>query len=91
MKTALSPVANKYIRSIPAALKALAQLSREISSARTFDQLRKLEDAAKAIQLIYRDIDAVKQSAEDVVLDAHVRIGEELNSNPQSFWTAGKN
>jgi len=84
MRTELSVIAKKHVRSIPAALKALDALSRQVSSARTYEGLRKLVDVATAIKTINRDIVVVKQRAEDVILDAYRRIAEELRKVPKA-------
>ncbi len=94
----LSTIARKHVTAVPRALKALAALERELSQAATCDEIRKVVDQAEAFKLLFGDIDVVE--AEDVILAAGARIGEEIAKVPkanarrrittQGKWSAGR-
>jgi N6-adenosine-specific RNA methylase IME4 len=91
--TALSAVSRKHVTSVPAALKALAAMERELSQASTYAAIRKIIDAGEALKLLFRDVDVVKAEAEDVILAAGARIGEEIGKIPKAgnrFTAQGK-
>jgi N6-adenosine-specific RNA methylase IME4 len=87
--TELSIISRDHITTVPLAMKALAAMERQLSSANTFTAIRKIIDAAEAIKLLGRDVDVVKQEAEDVILAACARIGEELEKVPKATHRAG--
>lgn len=89
MTSALSEVARKFVTSIPAALKALANMERELSQASTYDQIRKIVADADYIKGLFADIDIVKAEAEDVILAAGARIGEEIAKVPKATHKGG--
>lgn len=69
-------------RTIPGALKALDELEVQLISAKTYEELHRMVDAANAFKLLYKDIERVRHRAEEVVLAGHARIGEELAKIP---------
>lgn len=87
--TVLSTISRNHIQTIPAAMRALDAMDRQITAARTYEELRKLVDGANAIKLVNSDIDVVKQRAEDVILDAYARIGEEIAKVPKERGPGG--
>jgi N6-adenosine-specific RNA methylase IME4 len=89
MTPALSEVSRKHIVSIPAALNALAAMEHELSKASTYIEIRKIIDQATALKLLARDIDVVKDAAEDVILAASARIGEEIAKVPKGRGPGG--
>src|SRR4051812_37668336 len=68
----------EQVPSVPAALEALDRMGRALSDARTYESLRRTIKDVRAIRDLFADVEAVKHKAEDVVLDATIRIGQEL-------------
>ena len=89
MTNALSNISRKHVTTLPAALKALAAMERELSTASTYAEIRKIMDAGAALKLLFRDVDLVKAEAEDVILAAGARIGEEIAKVPKAVNRAG--
>ena len=89
MTTALSEIARKHVTTVPAALKALGNMERELSQASTYAEIRKVIDAGNALKLLFKDVDLVKAEAEDVILAAGARIGEEIGKVPKAVNRAG--
>ncbi|HEY1878466.1 MAG TPA: MT-A70 family methyltransferase [Caulobacteraceae bacterium] len=73
-----------HLQTVPAALKALAAMRIELESAKTYADIHKAIDTAKAIKLLWSDVEVVKVEAEDTILAATVRIGEELKRIPKA-------
>jgi N6-adenosine-specific RNA methylase IME4 len=84
MSTELSELSRKHVTSIPAVLKALAMMERELSNATTYTAIRKIIASAEMMKALFRDIDIVKAEAEDVILAAGARIGEEIAKIPKA-------
>jgi N6-adenosine-specific RNA methylase IME4 len=80
----LSAIARKHVPTVPAALKALAAMERELSQSSTYVEIRKVIDAANALKLLFKDVDLVKAESEDVILAAGARIGEEIAKVPKA-------
>jgi N6-adenosine-specific RNA methylase IME4 len=80
----LSSITKRHVPSVPAALKSLALMEKELETSRTYDQIRKIVDAAQALKILYRDIDVVRYKAEDTVREATARIGEEIKKIPKA-------
>jgi N6-adenosine-specific RNA methylase IME4 len=89
--TSLSDISRKHVLTIPAAMKALAAMERELSWAKTYADIGKVIDASKALKLLFKDVDVVKAEAEDVILAASARIGEELQRVPKAAGRPAKN
>lgn len=87
--TELSVISRKHVPTVPAAIKALAAMERELSQASTYAEIRKIVDQAEALKLLFRDIDIVKAEAEDVILSAGARIGEEIAKVPKGRGPGG--
>jgi len=64
-------------------------MERELSNASTYTAIRKIVAAAEAMKLLFRDIDVVKAQAEDVILAAGARIGEEIAKVPKARGPGG--
>jgi len=75
----LTKYLNKNVPTISGAKRALAALSKQLDSAKTYDQLKKIERSAEALKLLFRNVDEVKHECEIVILDARSRIGDELS------------
>lgn len=81
--TTLSAISRKHVTTVPAALKALVAMERELSQASTYVEIRKVINASAALKLLFKDVDIVKAEAEDVILAAGARIGEEIAKVPK--------
>ena len=89
----LETVTKKQFITIPQAVAALANMERELDSAESYAQIRKLADAAEALKILFRHVAEVKNKAELVVLAANARIGEEIKLIPKAgnrFTAPGK-
>ena len=77
--TSLDVALRKRVPSIPASLKALDRMRRELSAAKTYDEIRRLIREASALKVLMGHVAEVKGKAEDTVLIGCRRIGEEIN------------
>ena len=77
-------IAPKHVPSIPAALRALDVMERELDSSKTYEAIRKVIQTAEALKILLGEIDEVKQRAETVILIGNVRIGEEIEKVPKA-------
>lgn len=73
------------ISSVPAALTALGNMEKQVKAKATYTELRKVMREADAIKALFKEVGAVKQKAEWVVLLSHKRIGEELEAVPPGY------
>jgi hypothetical protein len=85
----LETVTKKQFITIPQAVAALANMERELDSAESYAQIRKLADAAEALKILFRHVAEVKNKAELVVLAANARIGDEIKLIPKATPKAG--
>ena len=69
------PATRSPLRSVPKVLASLDALKK--NAAKTYDDLKRIERAAEAIRVWHSDIEEIKHKAEDVILDAHIKLGEE--------------
>jgi hypothetical protein len=80
----LETVTKKQFITIPQAIAALANMERELDSAESYAQIRKLADAAEALKILFRHVAEVKNKAELVVPAANARIGDEIRAIPKA-------
>jgi N6-adenosine-specific RNA methylase IME4 len=69
-------------KTVPAAKRALAALQRDLGAAETYDTIRRVERAADAIRMLFREIEDIRRQAEVIIILANYRIGTELRSMP---------
>jgi N6-adenosine-specific RNA methylase IME4 len=74
----------QQVPTITQALKALDAMERQLTEAKTYDQIRKVIKEAIAIKVLLGDVEAVKIRAEDAVLAGSLRIGEEIKKVPKA-------
>jgi hypothetical protein len=67
---------------IPAAIHALQRMRVELTAAKTYDQIRRIERSASAIKLIYAEVETVKIEAGKTIVEANAAIGEQLEQQP---------
>jgi hypothetical protein len=80
MTTQIGKTLNQRVPSVPAALKALATMRRELSSKKTYTEIRQTIKQAEAFKVLQGHVFEVKKQAEDTILIANKRIAEELES-----------
>jgi hypothetical protein len=70
--------------SVPGALRALAAMEKQLTAAKTYEALRRIEREANALKFLMGHVAEVKTKAEDTVLLVNHRIGEELAKVPKA-------
>jgi hypothetical protein len=78
MSNVLEIAVNKQVPTVGHVLKALASMERELTAAKTYDGIKKIIKQATALKVLLGHVDEVKQRAEDTILVASMRIGEEI-------------
>src|SRR5262245_30780890 len=68
----------KQVPTIPEALKSLAAMERQLTTAQTYDEIRRIIKEASALKVLLNHVEEVKTAAEDTILAASIRIGEEI-------------
>ena len=76
--------------SVPGALRTLAQLRKEVESAKTFEQIKIVDRTAAQIQKIFRPIKDIADEAGDTRIAARNRLAEELAKLPKATGTRGQ-
>lgn len=79
----------KQVPSVPQALKALVAMEKEMSSATTYIRIRDIIREASALKVLLGHIADVKAQAEDTILIANRRIGEEIEKVPKATHKGG--
>jgi N6-adenosine-specific RNA methylase IME4 len=89
--TKKEPALTKYNRTvarvvptIPAVLSKLGAMRKQVTSAKTYKELNRIEREAAAIKLLFKEVAVVKQEAELVILIANRRIADELAKVPKA-------
>jgi N6-adenosine-specific RNA methylase IME4 len=80
----LARVIRTQVSTIPEALRALDVMGQQLAKAKTFEEIKKLDHYAEALKILFAHVDEVKHKAEDIILAAHRRIGEELKKIPKA-------
>jgi hypothetical protein len=80
----LETALKKVVITVPAALKALAAMERQLTSAKTYDDIRRIIKEANALKILLNDVAEVKAAAEDAILLGNRRIAEELCKVPKA-------
>ena len=74
----------KQVPTVPQALKALAAMERELTAAKTYEDLRRVIKEASALKVLMNDVAEVKAAAENAILFGNKRIAEELRKVPKA-------
>jgi hypothetical protein len=74
-------------RTVLDARRALVAMKRAIDSEKTYEALRKLERAARAIRALFVEVEGVRREAEEAIILANHRIGGELLRGPKAKGT----
>jgi N6-adenosine-specific RNA methylase IME4 len=80
----------KQVPTVPAALKALTAMERQLTVAKTYDEIRRVIKEATALKVLMSDVAEVKTAAEDAILLGNKRIAEELRKVPKGRGPGGK-
>ena len=74
----------KQVQTVPQALKALAAMERQLTAAKTYEDLRRVIKEASALKVLMNDVAEVKAAAENAILLGNKRIAEELRKVPKA-------
>ena len=74
----------KQVPTVPQALKALAAMERQLTAAKTYEELRRVIKEASALKVLMNDVAEVKVAAENAILLGNKRIAEELRKVPKA-------
>ena len=74
----------KQVPTVPQALKALAAMERQLTAAKTYEDLRRVIKEASALKVLMNDVAEVKAAAENAILLGNKRIAEELRKVPKA-------
>lgn len=80
-------------RHVPAraeAMKALDRMERQLTNKKTYTEINKTIRDAMALKVLLGHVEEVKVKAEDVILAASARIGEELKKVPKAAGRPSK-
>ena len=69
---------------VTAVIEELNALEKALTSAKTYASLRQIIDRARALEILARDIDEVKQRAQGVILLGWAHVGDELKRVPKA-------
>jgi N6-adenosine-specific RNA methylase IME4 len=76
---------NRHVNTVPEAKKALVALGQQLDSARTYKEIKQVEDFAAALKILFKSVDEVKHECELVIIEARARIGQELENIPKAI------
>jgi hypothetical protein len=82
--TDLNQIIRAEVYTIPEAILALEDMGRQLTAAKTFDVIKKVEQYTQALKVLFAHVDEVKHKAQDTIIAAHQRIGEELKKVPKA-------
>ena len=74
----------KQVPTVAQALKALAAMERQLTAAKTYEDLRRVIKEASALKVLLNDVAEVKVAAENAILLGNKRIAEELRNVPKA-------
>lgn len=80
----LARAVQKVADKVPVALRAIAAMEKQLVSAKTYDELRRIIRDATALKVLMNDVAEVKAAAEDAILLGNKRIAEELRKVPKA-------
>lgn len=90
MANELEVLVRQQVTSPAAAIKALREMERELSSKATYQEILRVIREAEAIKVLYREVQAVKAQGEDTILVASKRVAEELARVPKAAGRPAK-
>jgi N6-adenosine-specific RNA methylase IME4 len=88
--SAISTAIRKHVPTVSKALEALAAMEHQLAAAKTYDQIRHIIREASAVKVLFAQVADVKAQAEDTILIANRRIGEEIRKVPKASGRPAK-
>jgi N6-adenosine-specific RNA methylase IME4 len=82
--SAISTAIRKHLPTVSKALEALAAMEHQLVAVKTYEQIRHIIREATAVKVLLGHVAEVKAQAEDTVLLANRRIGEEIKKAPKA-------
>jgi hypothetical protein len=79
----------KQVPTVPQALKALSAMERQLTAAKTYEDLRRIIKEASALKILMNDVGEVKEAAENAILLGNKRIALELRKVPKATHKGG--
>lgn len=89
--SAIATAIRKHVPTVPKALEALAAMEHQLGAVQTYQAMQHIIREANALNVLLGHVAEVKAKAEDVVLIANRRIGEEIRKVPKATGRAPKN
>jgi N6-adenosine-specific RNA methylase IME4 len=86
----LVTLATTLPQSPAAALQALIRMERELDDAKTYAEIRKVVAIAEAFKKLFAQVEDVRRQAEQTIVLALARVGEELAAQPVATGTRGQ-
>jgi len=83
----LIPIVAGNLQTPAAARQALMRMERALDDAKTYDEIRKTVAFAELIKKLHADVDEVRRQAEQTIVLALRRVGEELAAQPIATGT----
>jgi N6-adenosine-specific RNA methylase IME4 len=80
----LTRAVQKVADKVPLALKALAAMERQLTTAKTYEDIWRIIKEATALKVLMGEVAEVKAAAEDAILIGNKRIAEELSKVPKA-------
>lgn len=87
--SAIATAIRKNVPTVPKALEALVAMERELGALKTYEQIKHIIREATALGVLLGDVAEVKAQAEDTILIANRRIGEEIGKVPKQRGPGG--
>ena len=88
--TTLNLAVRKLVPTVSLALKTLAAMERQLTTAKTYDEIRRVIKEATALKVLINDVAEVKEAAENAILLGNKRIAEELRKVPKASGRPAK-
>jgi hypothetical protein len=74
----------KIVKTVPQALTALRNLERDLTEAKTYQDVQVVIKEATAWKVVFDQVEEVKRAAENTILAACIQIGEEIKRIPKA-------
>jgi N6-adenosine-specific RNA methylase IME4 len=88
--SAIATAIKKRVPTVPKALAALAAMEKQLASSKTYDEIKHIIREATALNVLLGHVAEVKAQAEDTILIANRRIGEEIRKVPKASGRPAK-
>jgi N6-adenosine-specific RNA methylase IME4 len=88
--SAIATAIKKRVPTVPKALAALAAMEKQLAATKTYDEIKHIIREASALNVLLGHVAEVKAQAEDTILIANRRIGEEIKKVPKASGRPAK-